>query len=146
MVRLVVEGLVGQHRVRVLEHGQPLLGPLVRDDGGARVLERLAAGDVVVVVVAVDQVLDRLVGDLLDLVDVGLPAGRPAVGDRVGGDDARLGDDEHRLMVAVAEDVDVVGAFHLGRLDGWPGGRGRLRGLGSGWRSLRKTVADGEQC
>ena len=128
MVRLVVEGLVRQHRVRVLEHGEPLLGPLVRDDGGAGVLERLAAGDVVVVMVAVDQVLDRLFRDLLDLVDVGLPARRPAVGDRVGSDHAGLGDDEHRLMVAVAEDVDVVGAFHLGRLERRAGGCGRRRG------------------
>src|SRR6185295_18165713 len=90
-----VEGLVGQYRVRVLEHGQALFGPLVGDDGGARVLECLAAGDVVVVVVAVDQVLDRLFRDFLDLVDIGLPTRRPAIGDRVGGNDAGLGDDEH---------------------------------------------------
>ena len=110
---------------------------------GAGVLECLAAGDVVEVVVAVDQVLDRLVGDLLDLVDVGLPAGRPAVGDRIGGDHAGLGDDEDRLMVDVAEDVDVVGALHLGRLDRWPCRCGRWRGLGGRWR-LGKAVADGE--
>ncbi len=73
-----IHRLVGQDRVRILEHGQPLGRPLVRDDRGAGVLERLAARDVVEVVVAVDQVLDRLVGDLLDLVDVGRAAcGRP---------------------------------------------------------------------
>src|SRR5262245_32195627 len=70
--------------------------------------------------VAVDQILDRLVGDLLYLVDILLPAGRPAVGDRIGGDHAVVGDDEHRLMVAVAEDVDVVGAVDLFGLDLWP--------------------------
>src|SRR5262249_29312605 len=80
---------------------------------GAGILERLAAGDVIVVVVAVDQELDRLVGHLLDLGGVVLAAGRPAVGDRIGRDHAVLGDDEHRLMVAVAEYVDVVGAVDL---------------------------------
>src|SRR5262249_29872791 len=57
---------------------------------------------------------------LLYLVDILLPAGRPAVGDRIGGDHAVVGDDEHRLMVAVAEDVDVVGAVDLFGLDLWP--------------------------
>ena len=111
---------------------------------GAGVLERLAAGDVVEVVVAVDQVLDRLVGDLLDLVDVLLPAGRPAVGDRIGGDHARIGDDEHRLMVAVAEDVDVVGAVDLGGLDLRPGGRRRRRRRR--WRGRRGRRCGGLLC
>ena len=91
----------------------------MRDDRGARILERLAAGDVVVVVVAVDQVLDRLVGDLLDLVDVGGHRLRPPVADGIGGDHAVPGDDEHRLMVAVAEDVDVIGAVDLGGRERW---------------------------
>src|SRR5262249_9721940 len=87
--------------------------------------------DVVEVMVTVDQILDRLVGDLLYLVDILLPAGRPAVGDRIGGDHAVVGDDEHRLMVAVAEDVDVVGAVDLFGLDLWPLRRvGRHRVLG----------------
>ena len=110
------EGLVGQRRGRILDLLEALLGALVRDDLRAGVLERLAAGDVVVVVVAVDQVLDRLVGDLLDLLDVGHRRFRPPVGDRVGGDHAVLGDHEHRLVAAVAEDVDAVGAFDLGGL------------------------------
>ena len=114
----------------IFQHGKPLFGALVRDHPGAGVLERLAAGNVVVVMVAVDQILDRLAGDLLDLVDVGLAAGRPAVGDWIGRDHARLGDDEHGLVVAVAEDVDVVRALHFGR------GKGRRR-----WR-LRQTWAD----
>jgi hypothetical protein len=59
--------------VRILQGLEPRGGVLVRDDPGAGVLERLAAGDVVEVVMAVDQELDRLVGDLLDLVDI-LPA------------------------------------------------------------------------
>jgi len=108
---------LGQWRVRVgqrLEMGHDVL---VRDDLGAGVLERLAAGDVIVVVMAVHQVLDRLVGDLLDLVDILLAALRPAVGHRIGRDHAILGDDEHRLMVAVAENVNVVGAVDLLGLD-----------------------------
>jgi hypothetical protein len=71
-------------------------------------LNALAALDVVVMVMAVDQVFDRLVRHLLDLGNVVRAAGRLAVTDRIGGDHAVVGDDEHRLMVAVAEDVDVV--------------------------------------
>src|SRR5215475_1246473 len=113
----IADDLIGERRVRILEHGEALLGPPMSDDGGAGVLERLAAGDVIVVVVAVDQELDRLVGHLLDLGNVVLAAGRPAVGDRIGRDHPVLGDDEHRLVVAVAEYVDVVGAVDLGGLD-----------------------------
>ena len=90
---------------------------LVRDDLGAGILERLAAGDVIEVMVAVHQELDRLVGDLLDLVDVLLAAGWAAVGDGIGRDHAGRRDDEHRLVVAVPEDVDVVGAVDLLGLD-----------------------------
>ena len=103
--------------MRVLERGKTLLGALVRDDRGAGVLERLAAGDVIEVVVAVDQELDRLVRHLLDFGDVVLPGCRPAVADRIGRDHAILGDNEHRLMVAVAEDIDVVGPFDFRGLD-----------------------------
>ena len=98
-----------------LEHRQPLLGALVRDHHGAGILERFAAGDVVVMVVAVDQIFDGLVGDLLDLGDIGHRRLRPAIADRIGGDHAGRRDDEHRLVVLIAEDIDVVGAFDLGR-------------------------------
>jgi hypothetical protein len=100
-------------RVGVLELLEPLGGALVRDELGAGVLKRLAARDVIVVVVAVDHIFDRLVGDLPDRIDVLLAALRLAVGDRVCGNDTVLGDDEHRLMVAISEDVDVVGAVDL---------------------------------
>src|SRR5262245_39412899 len=113
---VAADHLIGKRRMRILEHRQALLRPPVRDDGGAGVLERLAAGDVVEMMMAVDQVLDGLVGDLLDLGDIVLPAGRPSVGDRVGRDDAVPCNDEHRLMIAVAEDVNVVGAADLGGL------------------------------
>src|SRR6266404_9544008 len=86
---LGVYRLVRQDRVRILEYRQALLGPLVRNDRGAGVLEGLAAGDVIEVLVAVDQVLDRLARDLLDLVDVGYDGLRTAVTDRVGRDHAR---------------------------------------------------------
>jgi hypothetical protein len=78
----IVDDLIGKRRVRILEHGETLLGSPMRDDGGAGVLERLAAGDVIVVMMAVDQILDRLVGHLFDLRDVILPAGRPRQSDR----------------------------------------------------------------
>ena len=127
---LGIHGLVRQNRVRILQDRQALLGSLVRDDSRASVLEGLAAGDVVEVMVAVDQILDRLARDLLDLVDVGHHRLRAPVADRVGGDHARGGDHEHRLMVAVTEDIDVIGALDLGGRE-----RGRRGLLGPGDRS-----------
>src|SRR5205807_1571698 len=47
----------------------------------------------------------------------------PPLADRVSGDHALWGDDEHRLMAHIAENIDVVGAIHFG------GGEGRLLGL-----------------
>src|SRR4029453_5769541 len=117
---IVAHRCVRQHRVRILDLVEALPGPLVGDDHGARVLERLAAGDVIEMVGAVKQVLDRLARDLLDLVDVGHHGLRAAVADRIGRDHAGRRDDEHGLVVSVAEDVDVVGAVDLG---------GRERGL-----------------
>jgi hypothetical protein len=64
--------------MRVLDLLQALPGARVGNDFCAGVLEGLAAGDVIKVVVAVDQILDRLVGYLLDLLDVTLsPVGLP---------------------------------------------------------------------
>ena len=63
---LAIDDLVGNDDVAALECREPLLGAAMRDDNGARVLERLAAGDVIVVVVAVDQILDRRLGDLAE--------------------------------------------------------------------------------
>ena len=146
---LVADQLVRHDRVRVLQHLQPRGRVLVRDHARAGVLERLAAGDVVEVVVAVDQVFDRLVGDLLDLVDILLPAGRASIGDRIGRDDAVLGDDEHRLMIAIAEDVDAFGAVDLLGFDlrplrlggGRDGERHRDRGCGAGKQSTLMDVS-----
>jgi hypothetical protein len=127
-----VERLVGQDRVGIAQRREPFRHPPVRDDARAGILERLAAGDVVIVMMAVDQIFDRLVGHLPDLVDIGLSAGRAPVGDRIGGDYAVAGDDEHRLVIDVAEDVDVVGALDLGGLDRRPvlGRRRDARGRG----------------
>src|SRR5439155_4109462 len=107
----------GQRRGRISENGEALLRSLVGDDFRAGILERLAGGDVVVVVMAVDEVLDRLVGDLPDLGDVSRPTGRTPIGDRVGGDHAVPGDDEHRLVIAVAEEVYAFRAVDLRRRD-----------------------------
>ena len=56
----------------------------MRDELGAGILEWFAAGDVVVVVVAINDVLDRLVGNLLDLINIGRYRLRPSIADRVG--------------------------------------------------------------
>jgi hypothetical protein len=105
-VALAVDDLVGDDNVNGLERLDTGLGILVRDKGRAEVLERLATGDVVEMAVAVDDVFDRRLGDGLDRVDIGLR--RPPLADRVGGDHAVRCDDEHRLMTAIAEDIDVV--------------------------------------
>lgn len=127
MVFELAHGLVRQDRGRVLEHGEALFRRLVRNDYCAGVLERLAAGDVIEMVVAVDQVLDRLVGYLLDFVDIGHHGFRAAVADRIGRNHAGRGDNEHRLVVAIAENVDVVGPIDLLRLEQRPLRRRRLR-------------------
>ena len=94
------------------------------DDSGTGIFERLPAGDVVEVVMAVNQVSDRPVGDFPDFGDVGSASLRSAVRHRIGGDDSVAGDEEHRLVIAVAEDVNVVGAVDFGRRNLW-----RLRRL-----------------
>ena len=126
---LVIHHFIGQRRERVLQYSEAFFRPFVRDDDGAGILERFAAGDVVVVVMAVNQVFDRLVGDLFDFVDISGHRLRPAVADGVSGNHAGGCDDEHRLVVAIAEHIDVVGAFDLG------GGKQRrfFRGCGSGF-------------
>ena len=68
----------GIDRVRILQDLEPRLGAVMRDERRAGVLERLAAGGMVEVVVAVDDVADRLVGDLADLGEVDL--GRRSAG------------------------------------------------------------------
>jgi hypothetical protein len=104
----------------------------VREERCAEILERLAAGDVVVVMVAVDHVPDWRRSDFLDLVDVGGDGVRAVQPDRVGRDDALGRDHEHRLMATETEDVDVVGPVDLGGGE-WRGSR-RWRGRRCGWR------------
>src|SRR5262249_22870772 len=118
-VPLAANYLVGNDHVIGLERSNAGLGVGVGDKGRAEILECLAAGDVVEMAVAVDDVLDRRLGHGLDRVDIGLC--RPALADWVGRNHPRGRDDEHRLMVAVAKDIDVVG--DLG------GGERRRRGL-----------------
>ncbi len=118
---LVADRLVGNDDVGILARGQMGLGVLLGDEGRAHVLERLAAGDMVEVDVAVDHVFDRRLADRLDGVDIGLR--RPPFADRVGRDHAVRRDDEHRLVTHIAEDVDVIGPIDLG------GGGRRLLGL-----------------
>ena len=106
---------IGNQDVRGLERRQTLLGALVRDDPGAGILERFASGSVVIMVVAVDQIFDGLIGNFLDLGDIGYRRLRAPVADRIGGNHAGRRDDEHRLVILIAEDINVVGPFNLGR-------------------------------
>ena len=86
----------------------------MRDEHRTHVLERLAAGDMVVMMVAVNDVADRRVRDLADLGEVDLAALLVDEADRVGRDHAFGRDDEHRLVAHHAEDVDVVRDFRRG--------------------------------
>ena len=135
----VVDDEIGDDDVRRVALLQERLGPPLGDEDGAEILERLAARDVVVVAVAVDDVLDRRLGDLADLGDVGRRC-RPPLPDRIGGDHAVRRDDEHRLMALIAENVDAVGALDLG-------GRERRwrRGLREG-RQSRGGQSPREHC
>src|SRR5581483_967779 len=136
---LAVHDLIRNHHVRSLELHKALLGAAMGDHCSAGILEHLAAGNVVVVMVAVDQVLDRRLRDFADFVEVGLGCLRAAVADRVGDDHACRRDNEHGLMVLVAENVDVVGAVDLRSLEHRPLRlRRRGRGETSGEDSYRK--------
>ena len=84
----------------------------------AGILEYLAAGYVVEVVMAVDNVLDRLVCDLADLVQEKLPSIGPTVGDRIGSNHTLGRDDKHCLVGAISEDIDIIGSLDPGRCIG----------------------------
>src|SRR6516164_3057663 len=105
-VAAAVDDLVRDDDVIWLKQGDAVPGISVRDEGGAKVLEWLAPGDVVEMAVAVYDVFDRRPGHGLDGIDIRLH--RPPLADRVGGDHAVRCDDEHRLMTAIAEDIDVI--------------------------------------
>src|SRR5262245_39303036 len=105
-VASAVDNLVGDDDIIRLERGDTVLRIPVRDEGRAKVLERLATGDVVEMAVAVDDVFDWRLCHGFDRVDIGLY--RPPLADRIGGDHAVRRDNEHRLMTAIMEDVDVV--------------------------------------
>ena len=126
MLLLAVDDLVRDDDINGLQRRDTVLGIPVRDKGRAEVLERLATGDVIEMAMAVDDVFDRRLGDGLDRVDIGLR--RPPLADRVSGDHAVRCDDEHRLMTAITEDIDVVGDLGGGE---WRRSRLlRLRGRG----------------
>src|SRR5690348_18504977 len=80
-------------------------------EGGAELLEGLAPGNMIIVMMAIDHIFDRLVRHGLDRVDIGL--GRTLIGNGIGSDDALRRHDEHRLVIAVPKDIDVVCAVHL---------------------------------
>src|SRR5262249_1054772 len=105
-VASAVDNLVGDDDIIGLERGDTVLRIPVRYEGRAEVLERLATGDVVEMAVAVDDIFDWRLCHGLDRVDIGLH--RPPLADRIGGDHAVRRDNEHRLMTAIPEDVDVV--------------------------------------
>jgi hypothetical protein len=81
---VVSDGLVGKRRIGVVQYGQPIPDALMRDDRRTGVLERLTPGDVIEMMVAVNQVTDRLIRDLPDLFDIDLRRFAARVTDRVG--------------------------------------------------------------
>src|SRR5262249_213054 len=90
-------------------------------------LERLSAGDVVEMTVAVDHIFNRRLGDLLDFLDIGLRR-RPPQANGIGSDHSFRRHDEHRLMADVAEDVDILAAVDFGGCE-----KGRLLRGGGEW-------------
>src|SRR5262245_58561039 len=138
-VAFVADNLVRNHHIRRLERIYAGFGITVCDEDRPGILERLATCDVVEMAVAVNHIFDRSLGDLLDLLDVCL-RGWTSQADRIGCDHALRGDDEHRLMPAEAEDVDILRALHLG--GGVGGSRclgGRSPGEGDRYRDPRKN-------
>ena len=127
---LVAYHFVGQHRMGILQYFKALFGQMMCDHARAGILEYLAAGDVIKVMVAVDHVLDGFVGDLADFIQIRLPAGGSAIGHGVGYDHAVVGDDENRLVIDVAKNVNAVRAIDLGDLN--RRARGCLRKGGAG--------------
>jgi hypothetical protein len=117
------------------------------DDGG--LAEGLPAGRVIVVMVAVDEVPDRRLGHLTDLLD----EARGGLGRlRIGREDGLLGRNEERAVDVVGEEVDVLGELldaHFRRLRGRgkePVGpeHGDHGKPPAGWYAARRTPANGE--
>lgn len=95
IVRFAVHHLVRNNNVQAFKLRKPFLGAAVRNHSSAGILEHLAAGNVVIVVMAVDQVLDRRFGDLADFFQIGFCRLRAPVADRIGDDYACWRDNEH---------------------------------------------------
>jgi hypothetical protein len=70
---------------------------------------------------------------------------RPSVPDRIGGDHAIAGDDEHRLAFLVTENIDVVRALDLRGLKGWRGQRRRRLDEPSQHSDDERAAQDGVQ-
>ena len=110
---IIVYCLVGNYGMRILEPFKTLFGFLVRDERGAGVLEGLTAGYMVEMMMAVNDVPDRLIRDLLDFVQVSGHRLGPSVAYRIGRDHALLGDDKHCLRAAVTKNINVLGALYF---------------------------------
>ena len=110
---IIIYCLVGNYRMRILEPFKTLFGFLVRDERGAGVLEGLTAGYMIEMMMAVNHVPDRLIRDLLDLVQVSGHRLGPSVADRIGRDHALLGDDKHCLRAAVTKNINILGAVYF---------------------------------
>src|SRR5262245_53075852 len=95
----------------------------MRNERRTKRLERLAASDVVVMMMAIDDVYHWLIRDLLDLIDIGGNGLRTSESDWIGRDYSITRDDEHRLMSGVTVDVNVFGMIQDGKLRGLPWAR-----------------------
>ena len=92
---LVLDHFIGHDDVGWLQPLQLRLGIAMGNKTRTKVFEWLATGDVIVVVVAVDDVFDGLTCHLLDLIDVGGDRLRAPKTDGIGRNDPIRGDDEH---------------------------------------------------
>jgi hypothetical protein len=109
-----------RHDRRILQSLELHLCVAVGDEHGACLLERGAAGDVIEVMVAVNDVPDRRGGQLSHFREI---QGRCRRTDRIGDDDTRRINHEHRLIAGKFEDVDAISD----RLDDCRRGRGSRR-------------------
>src|SRR5688572_8991208 len=114
---LAIDGFVRQDGVRLVADLEALLCSSVCHNARAGLLECLATGYVIEVVVAVNQIADRLVGNLADFRQVLRATLRAAVTDRIRHDDTVVGDDEHRQAVGVAKGIDVLCSLDPGGLN-----------------------------
>src|SRR5262249_25948172 len=102
-----------EQRVLLFRPLEMSLGIFVCDDDRALILKRFAAGDVIEMGVAIDKIFHWLVGNFLDLSEIGRHCFWTIAADRVGRDHTLRRDDEHGLVTLVAEQIDIIRAVNF---------------------------------